>query len=121
MQLFRNNALSAPISFFDLASLRQAVRLACFFAAASLVAVAAGVIVDGFAAAEIAGGAPAACADGAAVKAATAAKTLRHTAVATVEKIRIQLPCTRNRRQEPMAARIASRVSRTDEAGMKLA
>ena len=85
MQLFRKDVLSAPISFLDLASLRQAVRLACFFAAASLAAAAAGVIADGFAAAE----ASAAAADGAAIKTAAAANTLRHTAVATLEIIRI--------------------------------
>jgi hypothetical protein len=35
MQFFRKDVLSAPTSFFVFASLRQAVRLACF-AAASL-------------------------------------------------------------------------------------
>ena len=33
MQLFRNEVLSAPTSFFVLASLRQAVRFACLAAA----------------------------------------------------------------------------------------
>ncbi len=33
MQAFRNEVFSAPISFFVLASLRQAVRLACLAAA----------------------------------------------------------------------------------------
>src|SRR6202041_1148619 len=50
MQLLRNAVLSAPISFFVLASLRQAVRFTCFAAAslatgAGLGAVAAGVTV----------------------------------------------------------------------------
>src|SRR6202021_2547715 len=50
MQLLRNAVLSAPISFFVLASLRQAVRFTCFAAAslatgAVLDAVAAGVAV----------------------------------------------------------------------------
>ena len=52
MQVLRKEVLSAPTSFFALASLRQAVRLVCF-AAASLGGVAAG--VPGAATAAVAG------------------------------------------------------------------
>ena len=104
MQLFRNAVLSVPTSFFDLTSLRQAVRLACFLAAASLAAIVAGVIAAGVAA-EL-----------------TADKRQRHRAVAAVEKIRILLPWkTLSRGLEPMDVRITSPDNRTDEARMKLA
>jgi hypothetical protein len=68
--------------------LRQAVRLACFLAAASPAAAAAGVIAEGFDAAEAPPGAPAVSV-GTPVAELTAAKRLRHTAAAPVEKIRI--------------------------------
>src|SRR5258708_39509236 len=48
MQFLRNAVFSAPTSFLDLASLRQAVRLACFAAASPVGGAAAGA---GFAAA----------------------------------------------------------------------
>lgn len=42
MQFLRKDVLSAPISFFVFASLRQAVRLACFAAASLDIGPAAG-------------------------------------------------------------------------------
>jgi len=97
MQFLRYAVLSAPTSFFDLASLRQAVRLACFLAAASPAAIAAGVIADGFDAVEAPTGAPVVCAGMAAAELTAAkmlrltatAEMLRHTVSAAVEKIRI--------------------------------
>jgi hypothetical protein len=102
MQVLRKEVLSAPTSFFALAFLRQAVRLACF-AAASLGGAAAG--VPGAAAvAGVAAGASARV--GGAANAVTADK-LRTTAAARVEK--------------RMGIRIAPAGDRTDEARMKLA
>jgi hypothetical protein len=107
MQVLRKEVLSAPTSFFALAFLRQAVRLACF-AAASLGGAAAGVpgaaaAVAGVAAGVAAGASPEV---GGAANAVTADK-LRTTAAARVEK--------------RMGARIAPAGERTDEARMKLA
>src|SRR3984885_7544773 len=103
MQVLRKEVLSAPTSFFALAFLRQAVRLACF-AAASLGGAAAGVPGAAAAVAGVAGGASAG--GGGAANAVTADK-LRTTAAARVEK--------------RMGARIAPAGDRTDEARMKLA
>jgi hypothetical protein len=103
MQVLRKEVLSAPTSFFALAFLRQAVRLACF-AAASLGGVAAGVPGAAAAVAGVAAGASAGV--GGAANAVTADK-LRTTAAARVEK--------------RMGARIAPAGDRTDEARMKLA
>src|SRR5580658_4659303 len=99
MQPCRNDVLSAPTSFLALASLRHAVRLACF-AAASPEGAAAGV-ADGFAAAGagavgagVAGagvvgagvaGVSAICVGGAAASPPAAEYSPRHTA-ATVGK-----------------------------------
>jgi hypothetical protein len=99
----RKEVLSAPTSFFALAFLRQAVRLACF-AAASLGGAAAGVPGAAAAVAGVAAGASAGV--GGAANAVTADK-LRTTAAARVEK--------------RMGARIAPAGDRTDEARMKLA
>jgi hypothetical protein len=103
MQVLRKEVLSAPTSFFALAFLRQAVRLACF-AAASLGGAAAGVPGAAAAVAGVAAGASAGV--GGAANAVTADK-LRTTAAARVEK--------------RMGARIAPAGDRTDEARMKLA
>ena len=103
MQVLRKEVLSAPTSFFALAFLRQAVRLACF-AAASLGGAAAGVPGAAAAVAGVAAGASAEV--GGAANAVTADK-LRTTAAARVEK--------------RMGARIAPAGDRTDEARMKLA
>jgi hypothetical protein len=103
MQVLRKEVLSAPTSFFALAFLRQAVRLACF-AAASLGGAAAGVPGAAAAVAGVAAGASARV--GGAANAVTADK-LRTTAAARVEK--------------RMGARIAPAGDRTDEARMKLA
>ena len=103
MQVLRKEVLSAPTSFFALAFLRQAVRLACF-AAASLGGAAAGVPGAAAAVAGVAAGASAGV--GGAANAVTADK-LRTTAAARVEK--------------RMGARIALAGDRTDEARMKLA
>jgi hypothetical protein len=103
MQVLRKEVLSAPTSFFALAFLRQAVRLACF-AAASLGGAAAGVSGAAAAVAGVAAGASAGV--GGAANAVTADK-LRTTAAARVEK--------------RMGARIAPAGDRTDEARMKLA
>ena len=98
----RKEVLSAPTSFFALALLRQAVRLACF-AAASLGGAAAGVPGAAAVAGVAAGASPEV---GGAANAVTADK-LRTTAAARVEK--------------RMGARIAPAGDRTDEARMKLA
>jgi hypothetical protein len=82
MQVLRKEVLSAPTSFFALAFLRQAVRLACF-AAASLGGAAAGVPGAAAAVAGVAAGASARV--GGAANAVTADK-LRTTAAARVEK-----------------------------------
>jgi len=103
MQVLRKEVLSAPTSFFALAFLRQAVRLACF-AAASLGGAAAGVPGAAAAVAGVAAGASPEV--GGAANAVTADK-LRTTAAARVEK--------------RMGARIAPAGDRTDEARMKLA
>ena len=86
MQVFRNEFLAAPTNFFALASLRQAVRLACF-AAASPEEDAAGVAGVGFAA----GAAGSSLgAEGAAPNPPATGNTVRYTAatarMATVEK-----------------------------------
>ena len=103
MQVLRKEVLSAPTSFFALAFLRQAVRLACF-AAASLGGAAEGVPGAAAAVAGVAAGASAEA--GGAANAVTADKH-RTTAAARVEK--------------RMGARIAPAGDRTDEARMKLA
>jgi hypothetical protein len=103
MQVLRKEVLSAPTSFFALAFLRQAVRLACF-AAASLGGAAAGVPGAAAAVAGVVAGASAEV--GGAANAVTADK-LRTTAAARVEK--------------RMGTRIAPAGDRTDEARMKLA
>ena len=103
MQVLRKEVLSAPTSFFALAFLRQAVRLACF-AAASLGGAAAGVPGAAAAVAGVAAGASAGV--GGAANAVTADR-LRTPAAARVEK--------------RMGVRIAPAGDRTDEARMKLA
>lgn len=106
IQVLRKEVLSAPISFLALASLRQAVRLACR-AAASLGGGAAGIPdAAGAAAGAVTAEASARCGGGAAANPATADR-LRHTAAATIEK--------------RMGGRIAPVPHRTDEARMKLA
>jgi hypothetical protein len=109
MQPCMNDVLSAPTSFLALASLRHAVRLACF-AAASAEGVAAGAAAVGFAAAGAgvaAAGVPgvsALCADGVAANPPATAYSHRHTAGQVLKAVRIALT-----------------VGRTDEARMKLA
>jgi len=86
MQFFRNAVLSGPISFLVLAFLRQAVRLACLFAAASAADWAAG---DGFAAAiaEVAAAEKLAVVAGAAAASVPASDNrLRHKTVVAGEK-----------------------------------
>lgn len=102
MQPFRNEVFSAPTSFFVLASLRQAVRLACLAAASpdAAEAATAGAAGDGDAA-------------GASLKPPAIAQTLKDTAAATAAKLAKSLAL--------MHARIASMNCRTDEARMKLA
>ena len=98
MQVLRKDVLSAPTSFFALAFLRQAVRLACL-AAASLGGVATGApdaaVVVGTSAVAAGAANP------------TTADRLRTTAAVRVEK--------------RMGVRIAPTHRRTDEARMKLA
>jgi hypothetical protein len=145
MQVFRNDVLSAPTSFFDLASLRHAVRLACF-AAASPEDGAGAAAGDGFAAAgtpvaatpvagtpvagtpvagtPVAGttaGALASGAGGAAANPPATGAKQRHTAAATIEKRMViaRRPSAAGRRS--MEPRIAFTDNRTDEAHMKLA
>jgi hypothetical protein len=108
MQFFTNEVFSAPTSFFVLASLRHAVRLACFAAASLGGAVGdAGAGFAGAAAGALLTGASAACAGDAAANPPATGNRLRHAAAATVEK--------------RMGTRIALTVNRTDEARMKLA
>jgi hypothetical protein len=125
MQFFRNAVLSAPTSFLALASLRHAVRLACF-AAASLEGAAADGAGDpagggaAAAAGAVAGAAAAGCA-GAAANTPLMGKRQRHAAVATVEKrMLISLESL-----EPLTGaqglRIALRSPEADDALMKLA
>src|SRR5882724_3292127 len=116
MQPFRNDVLSAPTSFLSLASLRHAVRLACFAAASPAAANAAadcfaaagagveGVGVEGAAVegvglegAGVAGGSPICL--GAAKNPPATGNSPRQTAAATVEK-RIYHP----RRKPPAGA-----------------
>ena len=104
MQVLRKEVLSAPTSFFALASFRQAVRLVCF-AAASLGAVAA---ADPGAAAAV-GTLP----GGASVKAGVAAVN-----PATADRLRTTVAA---RVEKRMGVRIALAHGRTDEARMKLA
>src|SRR6266404_6504733 len=95
MQFFRNAVLSAPTSFLVLASLRQAVRLACFAAASpeggaeagtGAVFAAGGATVPGAAApGAVAAGMSARAAGGAAIKAPAMGSRQRHTAAASVE------------------------------------
>ena len=75
MHALRNEVLSAPTSFFALALLRHAVRLACFAAASLEGATAAGTAAPGGTGA-----------DGAAANPPAMGSRLRHTAAATVEK-----------------------------------
>src|ERR1700728_547030 len=82
MQVLRKEVLSAPTSFFALAFLRQAVRLACF-AAASLGGAAPG--VPG-AAAAVVGAAAGASAGGGGAGDEVTADRLRTTAAARFEK-----------------------------------
>ena len=56
MQLFRNAVLSAPMSFFVLASFRQAVRFKCFAAASPATGTELGAASAGVAAEAAAGG-----------------------------------------------------------------
>src|SRR6266852_3708309 len=108
MQFFRNAVLSAPTSFLVLASLRQAVRLACFAAASP----------EGGAEA----GMSARAAGGAAIKAPAMGSRQRHTAAASVEKRMVISPSqTQSHRQAVIRCRITPRHNRTDEARMKLA
>src|SRR5579863_942549 len=96
MQFFRNAVLSAPTSFLVFASLRQAVRLACFAAASpegeaegggDVVFAAGGATVAGTAAPGVAApGTSAPGAGGVAAKAPATGSRQRHTAAATVEK-----------------------------------
>src|SRR5258708_18929555 len=96
MQFFRNTVLSAPTSFLVLASLRHAVRLACFAAAspeggaeggAGAVFAARGATLAGVAAPGAAApGTSARSAGGVAVNAPATESTQRHTAAATVER-----------------------------------
>jgi hypothetical protein len=113
MQVFRKDVLSAPTSFFALASLRHAVRLACFAAASPDDGA-------GAAAGTAAVGALASGAGGAANPPATGARQ-RHTAAATLEKRMVipRRPKAAGRRS--MEPRIAFTDNRTDEAHMKLA
>src|ERR1700682_3416952 len=90
MQFFRNAAFSAPTSLLVLASLRHAVRLACF-AAASPEGAAAGGDGVGFAAGALVAGAAAAgasarSAGGVAANPSAMDNRLRPTAAATVEQ-----------------------------------
>src|SRR5882672_6753596 len=95
MQFFRNAVLSAPTSFLVLASLRQAVRLACFAAASpeggaeagtGAVFAAGGATVPGAAVpGAVAAGMSARAAGGAAIKAPAMGSRQRHTAAASVE------------------------------------
>jgi len=73
MQFFRKDVLSAPISFFVFASLRHAVRLACFAAASLDIGPAAG-----------AGAGAGAGAAGVSANTPTAGNRQIHTAVATI-------------------------------------
>jgi hypothetical protein len=106
MQFFRKVVFSAPTSFLDLASLRHAVRLACFAAASPKggTPAGAGAVVEVGAAGAL----------GAAANPPAAGNRQRHShaAAATVAKhMGISL----------MEGRIASPDSCTDEARMKLA
>lgn len=90
MQFFRNEVLSAPTNFFALASLRHAVRLACFAAASpdgAAGAAAPGAAAAGAAAAGAAApGASARCAGGMAENPLASGNRQRHAAAATSEK-----------------------------------
>ena len=101
MQVLRKEVLSAPTSFFALAFLRQAVRLACF-AAASLGGTTAGVPDAATAAAGV-------LASGASARTASNP--------ATAERLRTMAAKVEKR----MGVRIAPACDRTDEARMKLA
>src|SRR6266851_1703616 len=101
MQFFRNAVFSAPTSFLVLASLRQAVRLACFtaasgedgaeggpaagFAAGGALAPAA-TVPEAAAPGAAAPGTSARGAGGASANAPAVVSRQRHTAAATVEK-----------------------------------
>ena len=106
MQVFRNEVFSAPTSFFALASLRHAARLACLAAASGVAA--AGVAGAGALCAAVPG-TSARGAEGAAANAPQIGN--RQTAAATVEKRMFTL----------IQSRIAPRDTLTDEARMKLA
>jgi hypothetical protein len=117
MQVLRKEVLSAPKSFLALASLRHAVRLACF-AAASLGGAAA-CVPD--AADTAAGVVPAGAAALWGAEAAAATDRLRHTAAATADK---RMGISFEESKPPAGAgrgRIALACDRTDEARMKLA
>jgi hypothetical protein len=118
MQLFRYEVLSAPNSFFVLASLRQAVRFACL-AAASPDAGADAEAADtaeadvAVAVADVAVAAGVGGAAGASLKPSAIAHRVRDNAAARAAKL--------VKSRALMHARIASLNCRTDEAWMKLA
>jgi hypothetical protein len=119
MQFFRNSVLSVPTSFLVLASLRHAVRLACFAAASAEGGADAAFAAGGaLALAAAVPGTSAAGADGAAANAPAAGSRQRHTAAATAEKRKvISIEDSNDAHQ----SRITLTRIRTDEARMKLA
>src|SRR6267142_1112513 len=122
MQFFRNAVLSAPTSFLVLASLRQAVRLACFAAASPEGGAEAGTGAVFAAGGATVPGTAARAAGGAAIKAPAMGSRQRHTAAASVEKRMVISPSqTQSHRQAVIRCRITPRHNRTDEARMKLA
>jgi len=113
MQFFRNEVFSAPTSFLVLASLRQAVRLACLAAASPEAAPEAAPEAVAEAGAATAGAAGAGGAAGASAWPPAIAHRLRDKAAATAAKLVKSLAL--------IHPRIASMNCRTHEARMKLA